>query len=267
MAKNTVDEARVLSLHSDGLKNIEIANLAACSKQSVCNVLSKHGRRGNNARSAAADRKAASDAGLKYCPTCKLSKSPEVFHNNKYTQDGLSIECKECRVTASPHTLAYRSLKAKHEPLGEMPCYKCLEVYPMSDFRSYSNYCPECRFAHNKKHYNAEKARDSNRKLRFRSHGISEEIFEIILDQQYGICAICGRHPDVGVEVNAIDHDHRCCPGKFSCGGCIRGILCCLCNTALGMFGDSPETVRSAADYLDRWKGAWINGIPHSDLP
>src|SRR6266496_914731 len=37
-----------------------------------------------------------------------------------------------------------------------------------------------------------------------------------------------------------IDHDHDCCPGSASCGKCIRGFLCGLCNSAIGMLNNDP---------------------------
>ena len=45
-----------------------------------------------------------------------------------------------------------------------------------------------------------------------------------------------------------VDHDHK--TGK------LRGILCSQCNTALGMVRDSPDVLRRAADYLERYSGA-----------
>jgi hypothetical protein len=42
----------------------------------------------------------------------------------------------------------------------------------------------------------------------------------------------------------ALDHDHA--TGKF------RGWLCDLCNRGIGYFRDTPSTLRSAADYLER---------------
>lgn len=42
---------------------------------------------------------------------------------------------------------------------------------------------------------------------------------------------------------SAIDHNHA--TGEF------RGVLCRQCNRALGMFKDSPITLRHALEYLE----------------
>ncbi len=42
---------------------------------------------------------------------------------------------------------------------------------------------------------------------------------------------------------SAIDHNHA--TGEF------RGVLCKQCNGALGMFGDSPATLKNAVEYLE----------------
>lgn len=53
-----------------------------------------------------------------------------------------------------------------------------------------------------------------------------------------------------------IDHDHSCCPRdkfnrtKYSCGKCIRGVLCNKCNTALGMVDDSTQKMLGLVFYL-----------------
>lgn len=60
-------------------------------------------------------------------------------------------------------------------------------------------------------------------------------------------CDICGVETEVHV-----DHDHRCCPGKYSCGKCVGGFLCNNCNNGLGRFNDDPELLRAAAAYLER---------------
>jgi hypothetical protein len=48
----------------------------------------------------------------------------------------------------------------------------------------------------------------------------------------------------------AIDHDHRCCPGSYSCGGCFRGFLCLRCNLMVGHGADDPARLRAGARYL-----------------
>ena len=66
--------------------------------------------------------------------------------------------------------------------------------------------------------------------------------------EQGGGCAICGRkYPEF---ILSQDHDHRCCPGKKSCGKCVRGMLCRFCNHALGNVKDNPETLRRMLHYL-----------------
>lgn len=94
------------------------------------------------------------------------------------------------------------------------------------------------------------------RRRLIRRHGLSPETFETILAAQGGVCAICLR-PDpgrdkVGRDAWHIDHDHRCCPGQFSCGKCVRGLLCARCNVMIGYALDRAGTLAAAARYLKR---------------
>ena len=59
-------------------------------------------------------------------------------------------------------------------------------------------------------------------------------------------CDVCGRN-DL---TKCIDHDHNCCPGRRSCGECIRGVLCTNCNTAEGLLGSDPDRALALAAYL-----------------
>jgi len=73
-------------------------------------------------------------------------------------------------------------------------------------------------------------------------YGMSKERYERLLWEQGYACAICGR-PEADLTVRmAIDHDHD--TGK------VRGILCHMCNTAIGKFKDSPELLEKAAAYI-----------------
>lgn len=84
-------------------------------------------------------------------------------------------------------------------------------------------------------------------------YGITVERYQKILDSQGGVCAVCGTdEPGGRWGTWCIDHDHSCCPGKRSCGECVRGILCSGCNTGLGKFKDDPGVLKAAVAYLER---------------
>lgn len=83
-------------------------------------------------------------------------------------------------------------------------------------------------------------------------YGITPEDVTQMLKGQNNECKICTL--EFGAErVPHIDHDHTCCPSGESCGKCIRGLVCNNCNQGLGRFQDSPEILRAAADYLERF--------------
>jgi hypothetical protein len=90
------------------------------------------------------------------------------------------------------------------------------------------------------------------RKRKLAGYGLTPEAYDAILTRQGGVCAIagCGRAPN-GKALH-VDHDHSCCPGRTSCGKCVRGLLCAGHNAALGLLGDNEAGVASALDYLKR---------------
>ena len=66
-------------------------------------------------------------------------------------------------------------------------------------------------------------------------HHLTPERYREMRDEQGGVCPMCGdgfwwRLGKMMPLV--IDHDHACCP-KWSCGRCVRGLLCHICNSAL----------------------------------
>jgi len=72
--------------------------------------------------------------------------------------------------------------------------------------------------------------------------GLSALEYSAQLMAQGGVCAICRRPPRK--RKLAVDHDHRT--------GAIRGLLCWRCNYGLIWYRDLPESLRAAADYLER---------------
>jgi hypothetical protein len=82
-----------------------------------------------------------------------------------------------------------------------------------------------------------------------RQHGLTPADYVAILKAQGGGCAICAGPP--GGKRLGIDHDHSCCPGRASCGRCVRGVLCEECNLRrLPRFGDDAVLLMSAVYYL-----------------
>lgn len=79
-------------------------------------------------------------------------------------------------------------------------------------------------------------------------YGLTPDSYKALLAQQGGGCAICGgqeRAIDDRTQkprMMAVDHHHA--TDK------VRGILCSHCNRAIGLLGDSVNTVQSALYYL-----------------
>lgn len=109
--------------------------------------------------------------------------------------------------------------------------------------------------AYSAQYYAANKETQQRRSIDrgIRKHGITVEQYEVMLAAQGGRCAMpgCGATEPSGHGRWHIDHNHACCAGKFSCGKCIRGLLCRACNAGLGLFGDSVDRLLDAASYLE----------------
>lgn len=136
-------------------------------------------------------------------------------------------------------------------------CTRCSTAKPFADFYNdrkgrfgLSAYCKSCMKAKSKAHRELNPRRKKDLDLRYKFN-ITIEQFDAMMEAQGGTCAICG-----GVNANgralSVDHDHACCPGKESCGSCVRSLLCGDCNMGLGKFRDDPELLRAAIDYLKR---------------
>lgn len=100
-----------------------------------------------------------------------------------------------------------------------------------------------------KRPYDPEKARDVRLK---RFYGLTTEQWETMFDSQGRRCAICGTENPGVHDYWATDHDRRCCPGRTSCGVCVRGILCSNCNVGIGHLQESCRILAAACEYLSK---------------
>lgn len=148
-------------------------------------------------------------------------------------------------------------------------CSVCSELLPLDKFYRSSKYkdgygyrCKDCDKLVREKSRNGEGGQGTRdgyrrRKLIY-NYNISPDTYDILLKEQDNLCAICGTDNPAGSGVEntrglsfAVDHDHE--TNK------VRGLLCNLCNRALGFLRDSPETVKSAYEYLKKHKEVVID--------
>lgn len=100
-----------------------------------------------------------------------------------------------------------------------------------------------------------DKYRTTNKYLRnqrnahyLRKYGITIEDYEIILEEQGGVCAICKREERAKTKRKghmrplSVDHCHTSLE--------VRGLLCNNCNVGLGTFEDNPDFLLNAIVYL-----------------
>lgn len=142
---------------------------------------------------------------------------------------------------------------------GERTCTRCNETKPIEEFRLRVRSgkqvrierCRDCERADRREHYHANKdkrKRKSRAGLRqaHQSHHLTKEQYDELFAKQNGSCA----NPYCSNPATVIDHDHKCCPGQFSCGKCVRGLLCGQCNTAEGMLGGSAVKAYGLIQYM-----------------
>ena len=106
-----------------------------------------------------------------------------------------------------------------------------------------------------KRYYQRNKEREQHRPKLIK-YKVSLDEYQLMLENQEYRCAICNKHQDDVGTLN-IDHDHSCCPtdrqNVFTCGECIRDLLCTDCNQGLGRFKDDIKLLKRAIGYLQEY--------------
>lgn len=172
---------------------------------------------------------------MKKCTACLLEKPESEFSSRGKKKDGtpsLRARCKTCiskqdsryyqnnrdriiqreRDKYTPKTSRDSSQKTKK-------CVDCNETLTEENRYATRLLCLSCGSIR-KSEYDKQNKVES-----FIRHGLSKEEYEHLSKLFNGLCHLCQSSP-----AKVIDHDHACCPGVYSCGACVRGILCHNCT-------------------------------------
>jgi hypothetical protein len=117
--------------------------------------------------------------------------------------------------------------------------------------------CKQCYYNLNRSEYNKVYQKEYNKvnpTSKKRGHlkllGWTLELFNKVLEEQKGKCAICSKDLNLDKKQNGAracaDHEH-CIPPKH------RGILCTNCNAMLGQAQENTDILRAGAVYLEKF--------------
>ncbi|MGW6255467.1 endonuclease VII domain-containing protein [Streptomyces sp. NPDC055085] len=128
----------------------------------------------------------------------------------------------------------------------EHVCKDC-RLAPPRSVRAAPHPGPRC-FTHHRVERARVKALAQARRDR-QVYGLADGDYDRLYTFQGGRCALC-RVATGAAKRLAVDHDHRCCNSPSSCGDCVRGLLCSVCNRFLGRVRDDKAFFRRALSYL-----------------
>lgn len=136
---------------------------------------------------------------------------------------GLIVTCPTCKITHSDMTENYWQQRKYY-------CRKCRRDIAKNVYWK----DPEAKLEYRRGHINRVTM------LKHRYNLLLEDWNEI-LNKQAGACGICKEIPNKPEDLK-VDHDHE--TGK------VRGLLCNGCNTGLGSFKESPNSLKNAITYI-----------------
>lgn len=229
----------------------------------------------------------------KRCRKCDEVKSLDDFHRSNNSPDGRQYRCKPCSISAARQRAldnpeAKRAADARYGKSDKCKANRkarregeqrevILEQKRESHARHADNINerrrkdremrPDHYRAWQREYYaknrfkiidqtadwtarNRESRQAYNRR---RDFGLEHDDFMAMMEDQSGLCAICGIDMESARQIMPtgwtrtgvnVDHCHE--------SGLVRGLLCSPCNKGLGQFRDNPDAMRAAAEYVEK---------------
>lgn len=148
---------------------------------------------------------------IKKCKRCGIKFIAKF--PDQVTHSGKCIKKKKITISSSNTSSNIKTVKLKKKEEKVIPKYVPLK-------RGYSK-TPQSRDRHYRQKY-----------------GITLDDYNKMLENQGGRCAICGSISGALF----VDHCHKT--------GRVRGLLCCSCNTGIGLLKDNIDVLTNAIKYL-----------------
>lgn len=199
---------------------------------------------------------------MRVCKNCLKAAPLTDFYPMKGCKDGRRPICKNCAALEKQPYIDRMNARTEFPAIKEKCCTKCLEVKPISEFarlrRHSTGYNSICKACYKSWRQRPEVSRRINTRRRaqyavagreksttsyfLRTYGMTADDYNLLLEHQQNRCAICGDEPNE--KRLSVDHCHET--------GRVRGLLCSLCNRALGGFRDDVRFLKNAIHYLER---------------
>lgn len=181
------------------------------------------------------------------CGAIKRDVSKRCWECHVTHQDGITEKnCNRCCRTLPIESFAFRRKRG-----GVVPRSRCKACEAEVTRETRAKWCPTKRRIVRQRSLAVEKRQPRKQQRRRRvaqycrtlGHDAHTAQRIATAESLATECHICGK-PVSATGTLHVDHDHTT--------NDIRGFLCSSCNTALGHFGDSIETLKSAVRYLRR---------------
>lgn len=190
----------------------------------------------------------------KACSKCKQEKPLEAFSRHPNGKFGRQSKCKDC---LRPEKKAYSDRTKEARKVYDTAYYqankqKWVERDKRMKDRDREGFLQRSREAGARWRSNPENLKKVHLRYIKSRYGITVEEYSKMYDDQKGLCAICGKdNGDIRLHV---DHCHT--TGK------VRGLLCFLCNSALGKVKDDVAVLEKAILYLQKHQSLYRSWDP-----